>query len=207
MTVNNNFLKATPLYKEYAILELLSKDSNISQRAIAKQLDSSLSMINQYLEDYENRGLLLREYKTHKSVLYKITKKGISRLRELNIKYLEGVRLLYEQAKTLVSDFAKSLTTKGFNKILLYGAGEVAALTLQILLEDECNLQVLAVIDDDKEKQGGDLLGKAIIPRDNIFDYESDGILISSYTHRESIKKKLIDVNYNQNRILEFFIN
>jgi hypothetical protein len=53
MAFDNPFLKATPLYKEYAILELLSKDSNVSQRTISKSLDSSLSMVNHYLDEYE----------------------------------------------------------------------------------------------------------------------------------------------------------
>jgi DNA-binding Lrp family transcriptional regulator len=206
MPLNNPFLKATPLYKEYAILELLSKDSNVTQRAIAKELDSSLSMINQYLEEYENNNLIKREYMTPKQVAYKITKSGVLRLRELNIIYLETVRSIYLDAKEDVILLLKQIIKPEMKKVIMYGAGEVAELTLMVIYEEQ-NLpfEVVAIIDDDEEKQNSYILNVPIISKDSLYDYDFDVILISSYTHKEEIKKRLLSTEILEENIIQYF--
>ncbi|MBI9008538.1 MAG: winged helix-turn-helix transcriptional regulator [Tenericutes bacterium] len=206
MPLNNPFLKATPLYKEYAILELLSKDSNITQRAIAKQLDSSLSMINQYLEEYEIKKLLKREYITSKQVAYKITKIGITRLRELNIIYLETIRSIYLDAKKDVMHLLKQIIKPEMKNIIMYGAGEVAELTLMAILEEqELPFNIVAIIDDDADKQNNSILTVPIISRESLSDFEYDAILISSYSHKEEINKKLVNTKILEKNIIEYF--
>ena len=208
MPIKNPFLKATPLYKEYAILELLSKDSNVTQRAISKELDSSLSMVNQYLEQYENEGFLRREQINGKNMSYKLTRDGIVRLKYLNIRFLESIRELYLIAKENIIVFLHQIRCMGYEKILLYGAGEVALLTLQVLLEDNNHpLNVVALIDDDISKQGSEIMGIKVISKNMIEQYDVDGILISSYNHNLKIRKKLRDLNYPNNKIFDFFMN
>jgi predicted transcriptional regulator len=206
MLLKNPFLKATPLYKEYAILEFLSKDSNITQRAIAKQLDSSLSMVNQYLEEYEKNELLIKEYKSTKYIEYKLTRKGHLRLKELNIKYLESIRKIYLSAKGDVLRFLYQLVKNGYRNILLYGAGEVAELTLQVLSEEKTlPIYVKAIVDDDESKQNTKILGISVISSLHIKEYDVDGIFISSYGHSKTIKKKLLNMNYSMDTIFDYF--
>lgn len=78
---NNRFFKPTPIYKEYKILDLIEKDSNVTQRVLSESIGSSVSMINMYIEEYEKNCYLKRKYITNKSVEYLITKKE---LREKN---------------------------------------------------------------------------------------------------------------------------
>lgn len=206
MTVNNNFLKATPLYKEYAILELLSKDSNISQRAIAKELDSSLSMINQYLDDYEVRNLICRESVNGRNVEYFLTTKGISRLRELNIVYLESIRKMYLNVRKDVISQLKAVIKNDSRHILMYGAGDVAELTLLVLQEqNDLNIKVLGIVDDDVKKQGNSIIGVPIIERERIHTLDYDSILISSYSHRKEIRNKLEEMNIDESKIVQYF--
>lgn len=206
MTVNNNFLKATPLYKEYAILELLSKNSNISQRAIAKQLDSSLSMINQYLEDYEVRGLINRKNVNARSIDYNLTNLGVSRLRELNIIYLESIRKMYLNVREDIINQLKTVIDSNTKKILMYGAGDVAELTLLVLQEqNDLDMKILGIIDDDVKKQGKSILEIPIINRETIKSIDFDVILISSYSHRKKISENLKELNIDSSKIVEYF--
>jgi FlaA1/EpsC-like NDP-sugar epimerase len=88
----------------------------------------------------------------------------------------------------------------------LYGAGEVAEILLQtILIDSQIPINVLAVIDDDKSKQGKTLVSTKIIGLDSINDYIFDGILISSYTNQKLILNKLLAMNYQKENILHFF--
>ena len=46
---------------------------------------------------------------------------------------------------------------------------------------------------------------KRLTSNEDIDKYEHDGILISSYVHREAIYNKLIELSYDKEKILQFF--
>lgn len=43
------------------ILDLIEKDSNITQREISKAINIAVSMVNNYLNEYEEEGLIIRK--------------------------------------------------------------------------------------------------------------------------------------------------
>jgi len=204
--LTNSFFKPTPLYKEFMILDLISKDPKITQRALAKAINVSVSMINSYLDECELKGFVHKEYITNKIVDYNITKKGIERMQYLNIGYLNASQKVYHYAKQNIFSFLNQVIIKGFKNILLYGAGEVAEIMLQAINDDaRIPINIEAVIDDEESKQGKIIVNKLIINPRELNNYEHDGILISSYTNRDTIYKKLKEINYDENRILQFF--
>jgi DNA-binding MarR family transcriptional regulator len=69
---DNGFFKLTPLYKEFMLLDMIEKNSNITQRDMSATLGVALSMINSYLDSYEDNGFINRKYKTVKNVEYYI---------------------------------------------------------------------------------------------------------------------------------------
>lgn len=203
---DNNFFKPTALYKEFMILDLIEKDAHITQRQMSSNLGVAVSMINNYLDEYEKNGYIKRKYKSTKSVEYFISKKGLERRKFLNVGYFNSTQVLYNSAKENINLFLKQIIDKGFKNILLYGAGEVAEIMLQVINDDKKkSLKVLAVIDDDQNKVGSKIVTTQIINKEFINQYEHDGILLSSYTHHESIRKKLSDLKYPSNKIIEFF--
>jgi len=205
--VNDNaFFKPTPLYKEFMILDMIEKEGKITQRNMSDHLSVSVSMINGYLDEYEKEGYIKRKYINSKTVSYGITKRGIERKKVLNIQYLKASSLIYNGAKNNITVFLNQIIKKGFKKILLFGAGEVAEILLQTINgENTLSLNVVGVIDDDEEKQNHYLINTKIISPLNIGDIEHDGILISSYTNKKIILNKLLSRNYNPKRILNFF--
>ncbi len=92
---SNLFFKPTPLYKEFMIMDLVSGNQNITQRQIARAVDVSLSMVNTYLDDYEQKGFIIRKYHNQKNVRYLLTKSGIARKKLLNIQFLEATQGIY----------------------------------------------------------------------------------------------------------------
>jgi len=203
---NNSFFKPTPLYKEFMILDLIEKNKDITQRHISDELGIAVSMVNKYLDEYEEKKLIKRKKYSTKTVEYFVTKKGIERKRYLNIGYLHSTQKLYDSAKENIVSFLDQMIDKGFKNILLYGAGEVAEILLQTIKTDNSiPINVLAVIDDDKDKQGQYLLTAKVISLDEINQIEHDGILISSYTNNEIILNKLLKNTYSGNKIIQFF--
>jgi len=148
---DNSFFKPTALYKEFMILDLIEKDSHITQREIAHEIGIAVSLVNNYLDAYEKKGLIKRKYISTKTVEYFVTKKGLERRKLLNIWYLKSSHEVYLSAKDNIIMFLKQIIDKGFKKILLYGAGEVAEIMLQVMNDDgNIPLEILAVVDDDE---------------------------------------------------------
>jgi len=203
---DNSFFKPTLLYKEFLILDLIEKDANITQREISKTIGVAVSMVNQYLDNYEKNGLIKRRKHSTKTVEYFVTKKGSERRKLLNIWYLKSSHEVYLSAKDNIIKFLNQIINKGFKKILLYGAGEVAEIMLKVMNDDNnIPLEVLAVVDDDMNRQNEIIVNLPIISKENINQYDHDGILVSSYKHHEVIRKNLVEINYPLDQIIEFF--
>jgi len=203
---DNKFFKPTALYKEYMILDMIEKNPNITQREMSQAIGIAVSMVNDYLDQYEKDKLIKRKKHSTKNVEYLVTKKGIERKKVLNIGYLTATKDIYFQSKENIEKFLAQLKQNGYNNILLYGAGEVAEMILHTVMTSKKNeINIHAVIDDDITKVGQMIGNYKIISRNNITDYSHDGILISTYTRKSDIKNKLISIGYPMNNIIEFF--
>ncbi len=203
---DNEFFRPTALYKEYQILEMVATDPKLTQRSISDRLGISVSMVNGYLDDFEANGLIVREHLSSKTVSYRITHKGSARQKVLNIGFLKSAHQVYDSAKDNIKNFLMQIAEKGFRDILLYGAGEVAEIMLRVIEEwVESPVKVKAIIDDDIEKQGTPLLDVPVIPFPDRTKYPHDGILASSYTNHDIIFNKLISMEYDKTKIIQFF--
>lgn len=201
-----SFFKTTPLYKEFSLLSAISRDKHITQRDIASKMNVSVAMVNFYLDEYEEKGLIKRVYHGTKSIDYFVTDKGEERRKELSIRYLESALDVYNEAKLSCNVIFKKLRIKNFKKVLFYGAGEVCEMLLSVLNSDQSiDLDVIAVIDDDNKKIGKKILDKDIISLNEITNLSYDGILISTYTHTDTIYQKLIVQNIDKEKIVSFF--
>lgn len=193
-------------YKELLFLDTLSKSKDLTQRDLAQKVFVSHTMVNKYMGMFEENGLIKRTYLSSKTVKYSITDKGEIRRKELYMHYLKSSMDIFNNASKDCIDFLNRLVVNGYKKILLYGAGEVGGIllyTFRNALID--NLDILAIIDDDNKKIGNRLLDIDIININAINKYDYDGILISSYTNKDIIKKRLIELNIDNNKIVEYF--
>lgn len=202
---DNQFFKSTPRYKEYLLLEAVEKNADITQRELSHILGVAVSMINEYLDKEEKNGYITKIYKSSKDVEYIITDKGINRKKLLNVSYLKSAQTLYNIAKANIIDFLSHVSIRA-KQLILYGAGEVAEILINTI-NDHPNLgiKVLAVIDDNPSKVGHMILKKPIISRERIIDYDTEGILISSYGEHQEIYNKLLNMNYDKTKIFHFF--
>ncbi|MBU1142738.1 MAG: winged helix-turn-helix transcriptional regulator [Firmicutes bacterium] len=203
---DNNFFKPTPLFKEYMILDLIEKNKNITQREISKTIGIAVSMVNDYLDDYEKKGLIKRKKHSSKTVEYFVTKNGKERIKVLNIGYLKASQNLYSSAKENIEQFLRQVEKNGFKNILLYGAGEVAEILLHTIQSSKTiSINALAIIDDDSTKLSETIINLPIISLNQINQYNFDGILISSFKHHETIRNRLEFIGFPKSQIIKFF--
>lgn len=200
------FFSSTKTLKELLLLQHIEENPNTTQKEIAKVIGGVASSVNDYMEELEEKNYLVREYKSAKVVFYNITPEGIKRKNYLSITYFHELLELYRLAEENIEKFLVGLEEKGYNDILIYGAGEVAETILGILKNrTERPLKVVALIDDDNDRQNTEMLGYKIISREEIKNYKHDGIVITSYTFEDDIRKKLEEISYPGDKIERFF--
>ena len=204
--IDNGYFRATPRFREFIILDSIHNNKNITQRELCRLCDVAVSLISNHLHFFNKNGLIKKKYLSKKNIEYLITKKGIEYKKVLNIGFLNASLKVYNYAKKNMMIFLSRINKLGFKNIILYGAGEVTEILLQALeLDNKFHINVEAVIDDDKNKQDKTLVGKNVLDINEALKISHDGILIASYKNREEMLKNLIRLNYNSNKIINFF--
>lgn len=203
---NISFLSPTIKLKELLLLQHIENNSNTTQKEMAEIINAAPSMVNVYLNEYEEKDYIKREYISAKIVKYIITTEGLKRKNYLSITYLHELLKLYKLAQENVESFLNELEDKGYRNILLYGAGEVAETILGIVKDRKDKLlKVVAVIDDDASKTSKEILGFKIITRKDIKDYDHNVVVITSYTFEDEIMERLKEIDYPMERVRRFF--
>lgn len=201
-----NFFTPTSKLKELIILEHIQNNQNTTQKELAQIANAATSMINVYINDYEEKGYIVREYLSVKTINYKITAKGIHRKNFLLISYLDELLKLYRLAKENVESFLQGLEDKGYKNILLYGAGEVAETILSVIRDREnFKLEIVGLIDDDVDLYEKGIMGYKVMSPDDIKNYSHDCIVITSYNYEDEIIKRLTEIEYPEDKIVRFF--
>ncbi len=200
-----SFFKETALYKEMLLLEFISNNKNISQLDIAHHINSSVSMTNGYIDKFQKQGYLKREYQSKKVVHYNITSEGTTRKQYLQISYVRELMLMYQKGEETVSLFLDTIINKDFKEILLYGAGDVANIMLDMINNKKLDLKVVGIIDDNESKIGKHINGINIIPLNDIYSYNHDGVVITSFAYEDDIVERLININYSPEKIVRYF--
>ncbi len=200
------FFNPTAELKELLLLQHIESNPDTTQKEIASVIDGAPSMVNVYIDNLEEKGYMVRDYQSAKIVYYKITAEGIKRKNYLLIVYMRELLNLYQLAKNNVEEFLVMLMEKGYKNLLLYGAGEVAETIIGVIRDrEDPGLNILAVVDDNVEKQGKTLLGYKIISIDDVDKYSHDAIVITSYTFEDEIMKRLEEVGFRVDRVVRFF--
>ncbi len=200
------FFNPTSELKELLLLQHIEENPDTTHKEIAKAIGGAPSMVNVYIDNLEEKGQLIREYKSAKVVYYNITPEGIKRKNYLLITYMRELIDLYKLAKSNVEIFLKDVKDKGYKNILLYGAGEVAETIIGVIRDkDNSSLNIIGIVDDDIEKQDKMFLNYKVISRKEIKNYDHDAIIITSYTFEDDITKNLDELQYDKEKIIKFF--
>ncbi|MBU5427922.1 winged helix-turn-helix transcriptional regulator [Tissierella pigra] len=200
------FFTPTTELKELTILQHIENNEDTTQKELAEIVNAAPSMINVYINDYEEKGYIIREYISSKIVKYKITSDGIRRKNFLLITYLHELMKLYKLAKENIEKFLGNLEKNGYKNILLYGAGEVAETILSVIRDKETlGINIVGLIDDDLSLQNKILMEYKIISLKEVEKYSHDAIVITSYTYEDSIRKRLEEVGYDSTKVIRFF--
>lgn len=81
----------------------------------------------------------------------------------------------------------------------------MAEILLHTITSKNSPINVIAVIDDNLNKQQKYLVNKKIVSFKKALDYKHDAILISSYANNEIIFMNLVNIGHDKHKIIKYF--
>lgn len=187
--MENSFLKPSEDLKNLQLLEEISMDSNASQRKLSRRLGVALGVTNACLKKMAKKGHIKIKGINHKRISYYLTAEGFSEKSRLAYHFLEYTVNYYIRLKKNISSKLALFSNGGIRRVVYYGAGEV--MEIAFLTLHETNLELLGIIDDDKEKQGKKMFDFVIRGPEGIKELKPDAVIITSMRYKDRIAQNL----------------
>jgi EPS-associated MarR family transcriptional regulator len=103
----------------YRLLKILSQESNLTQRDMAKQMGISLGKVNYCLSELAKRGLIdVIRFKSAKNKIpytYVLTPRGMKEKARLTVNFLRRKVSEYEEIKRQIRELAQEVKEDKFN--------------------------------------------------------------------------------------------
>lgn len=183
--------------RDLKILDEIDNGKEVTQRNLSQQLGIALGLTNACLKRLARKGHIKITNIKKNRIKYLITPKGIAEKTRLTYSYLQYTLDFYRDARSKIKSGFKDLNKKGVKRVIFYGAGEVAEISLLFLKESK--LKLIGVIDDFKKSET--FFGYPILDKDKIQEFEFDMIVITSFRSMETIYLNLKNLGINEDKI------
>ena len=183
------YLRPSKSTRVLAILEALTRDSSLSQFELGKRLNLSGAMVNQYLKQLQESGLVEFMPVNGKSYRYTLTDQGRQSRREMFSDYSSETVRLYTTIKDFVLEKLSGLKAEGKRRLALFGASETCEVVLSALRETD--FQVMILLDNDTRKQGQIFNGHVVSAPHVLDQVNCDAVVITSFGKQTEIFEQL----------------
>jgi len=184
------FLKPSPRLRQLLILNALASNGRLSQRRLAELVGLSPSVVNEYLTRFLTQGLIEKEPLNARDFQYHLTAKGESHLSEMTVEYMREAFFLFSRGKEELAKHLVELQQRyGFRRVALYSAGEVTELVIHAL--SGLPIQLVAILDDDPEKQGRVMFGYPVMGAERSKHLGVDAIIVTTFRYRQAIMERI----------------
>lgn len=173
---NDNDQKSVMDRDDQMILSVLSaveEEPELTQKDLASRLGVAVGMVNSYLKRVIYKGYVKTRNLQRRRLKYLLTPSGIKEKTRLTYEFLEYsycyIRDIRRKTLALLEPYCK----QDKKRVVFYGSGEVAELTMLTL--QELGMQLVAVVD---EKHAGSKCVNHVIQENSYFEQPVDADLV-----------------------------
>jgi len=141
-----------------ALMEVINKESAVSQRKLANHMGVALGLANSYMKRCVRKGWIKINDAPANRYLYYLTPKGFAEKSRLTAKYLSNSLQFYRKARQSCSDLYDHCHENGWKDILLCGVSDLTEIAILQAMETE--IEVVGIYQ--RECRQKKLLGKVI---------------------------------------------
>jgi DNA-binding MarR family transcriptional regulator len=175
----------------------LDRDGNSSQRELSQRLNISVGLVNTFLKRLVNKGYFKVTTMPRNRLKYFLTPEGLARKSRLTAEYLRYSINFYRDVKELLLGKFSEMESNQVNKVLFFGAGEVAEMAYLYL--QLTKLELVGLIDD--QKKGNNFFGFVIKGTESVQEVQWDMVLLTRLDHTEEAIQKLTLAGIDLDRI------
>jgi DNA-binding MarR family transcriptional regulator len=169
------------------ILEQVDNDHSPSQRALARELNISVGLVNSFIKRLAVKGYVKVTTIPRNRMRYILTPTGLAEKTRLTYDYILFSYHFYKQARRKLALLFSELERQNVRRIVFFGAtdlAEIAYLSLQ-----DTQIELAAVVDDRNGRQK--ILGHPVTPISQLGRIPCDRILVTDDRTRDQVKKKM----------------
>ena len=196
-----SFFNPSPDFREMNILKALTENPSISQERLAKVAGIVPSMVNRYINDFEEKGYIKKEGENRRNMKYVLLEAGKYRLQFLTISYLREVATLYLQSRETFGRVLDEISSQGYEKLLLYGAGIIGSILVDVFRTE--GMEVIGFIDDSAVKQSGMFHGLKVYSAVEANKLDYDAVIIASFKHAKKMVANALSANMKNVMVFE----
>ena len=186
---DREYIKPSKAARVLSILQALSLDSDLSQLEIGHRSGLSGAMVNQYLRELSSQDLVRYVPANGKSFHYVLSEQGEAMRRKMFATFSGELVRLYSSLKLSIREKLLALERKGVRKVVLFGASETCEVLLSALRDSA--FEVVAVLDNDPEKQGKRFHGQIIASPRILDGLACQAVIVTSFGHQDEIREQL----------------
>lgn len=127
-----------------AVLDAVERNSAITQRTVASELNIALGLANSYLKRCVRKGLIKVSTVPARRYAYYLTPHGFAEKSRLTARYLSDSFSFFRQARSQCSEAFATAAVRGQKRLVLIGEGELA--DIAGLVVHEHAIEIVAVI-------------------------------------------------------------
>jgi DNA-binding MarR family transcriptional regulator len=132
------------------VLAAIEADSAISQRTLSNELGVALGLANAYLKRCVRKGFVKIQQVPRRRYAYYLTPQGFAEKARLTGEYLASSLQFFRRARAQINEMMSECTERGWRKIALAGASDIAEIATVTAHDHEVVL--VGVIDGATEK-------------------------------------------------------
>lgn len=199
----SSYLYPSPLLRELQILELLDANPFLSQAAVAQEVDLAVAMVNKYIANFYNEGYIDKEAYSENRYVYRLTPRGKEKMQYHLFSYTAELLKLYSMVKDRVLIILDEFLSeqKGNIKVALYGAGEVAEVVFNTLMDME-NIIITGIVDDSVEKQKKTFYSFPVMSPQKLDQINPDVVIIASWFYTKEISDRIKELHGNKYKVI-----
>ena len=187
--INSQYLSPTTKSRRLSVLLAIHDAPENSQHTIGRNTRLSSSMVNNYIKQLKEEGLITVAGNTNRTQSYHLTSIGQKTLREALLSYSTDIVQLYGSVKREIAKILSGYYDEGIRTVVIFGAAETAEVVHLSIKETQ--LVMIGVVDSDTTKHGKPFNGIIIRPPEEIKRIRPDAVIITSFARQEEIHRYL----------------
>lgn len=187
-------------FREMQLLHALARNPRLTQRDLGKQIGAALGLTNLIVHRLCANGFIkIVEGQRHRN-RYLMTSKGISEKNRLVSEYLEYSLRYYCGLRRFLRGHLIEWAEAGYEKILLFGPGEVAEVAY--LTIQEVGLRLVGIVGDRKNQQT--FLNLPVQDISEVPSIEFDRLIVATFGSRDQDVQALLNLGVPDTKLLQF---